>query len=371
MGKIAQDNVKYMIEAELDASGMIEKSDVIGAIFGQTEGLMGEQMDLRELNDRGKVGRMDVEVHDEDGSSTAKIKIPSSMDATDTALLAASLETIEQVGPSNADIRIEEIRDVRVNKRDYIVKRAKQLLEDLNDEKPDKQEMTDELKHEVREKEVTEFEGFVAGPDARTSDELIIVEGKADVLNLLKHGVKNCLGIGGTSVPPKIAEIAEERRLTAFLDGDRGGDLILKELKEKAEPEYVARAPEDKEVEELSKEQVHEALRDRSPVKYVDEPDVETELEDELRERFSELMKDLTGTRAANSVDEAGEILEKVPADRIGGLEQEAHSLLIDGELDGEAVEKAEEIGAEYAVGKSISDTVSSGQVRLLTQEEL
>jgi len=85
---------------------------------------------------------------------------------------------------------------------------------------------------------------------------------------LLKHGVKNAVALGGTSVPKKIQEIGEKKRTTAFLDGDRGGDLILKELKAKAKPEFVTRAPENKKKKELGKEDVYSALRDRSPVKY-------------------------------------------------------------------------------------------------------
>ncbi|MFB6145688.1 MAG: DNA primase DnaG, partial [Candidatus Nanohaloarchaea archaeon] len=251
MGKVAQNSVKYVIEAKLDSNGVVEKPDIVGALFGQTEGLLGEELDLRELQERGRIGRIDVQVSKNNGSSTAKIKIPSSLDATETALLGAALETIERVGPTNADIRIDEIRDERNSKRDYIVKRAKQLLKEMKDSKPEKAQITDEVKEEVRTSEITEYRGFKAGPDAEYAEEVILVEGRADLLNLMRAGVKNAVALGGTSIPAGIEDIGSEKKLTAFLDGDRGGDLILEELREKAEPDFVARAPEKKEVEEL------------------------------------------------------------------------------------------------------------------------
>ncbi|MFB6144337.1 MAG: DNA primase DnaG [Candidatus Nanohaloarchaea archaeon] len=369
MGKVSQSSVKYVIEARLKSSGLVEKPDIVGAIFGQTEGLLGEDLDLRELQERGRIGRLHVEVKEKDSHSLAEIKIPTSLDATETALIGAALETIERVGPTNADIRVKEIRDERTSKRDYIVKRAKQLLEEIQDEKPGKQEITDEIREEVRTTELEEYCGFESGPDAEDAEEVILVEGRADLLNLLKHGVKNAVAIGGTSVPSDVSRIAEESDLTAFLDGDRGGDLILKELKQKAEPSYVARAPEGKEVEELGKKAVFEALRDKKPVKYSEE-DVEQELDEEEKQRLSEVLEDLVGTRAVNLLDEELEAIEKAPLDRINDLEEECRAVVLDGEIGSEVVEKAEELGADYIVGRSYS-SASSSTARLLTGKDL
>ena len=49
---------KYLIKAHIKADGIIEKSDVVGAIFGQTEGLLGDELDLRELQRSARVGRI-------------------------------------------------------------------------------------------------------------------------------------------------------------------------------------------------------------------------------------------------------------------------------------------------------------------------
>ena len=374
MAKVAQDQAKYVIEAKLEAGGIIEKSDIVGAIFGQTEGLLGEELDLRELKEKGKVARMDVQIQRKDGKTEASIELPTSLNATDTALLAASLETIERAGPTGASIKVQRIRDDRTSKRDYIVKRAKQLMEDIEQDKPSKQELSEEIKEEVREKQITEFRGFTAGPEAERDEEVLIVEGKADVVNLLKHGVNNAVAIGGTDVPEGISKIAEDKDLTAFLDGDRGGNLILEELKEKAEPRYVARAPEGKEVEDLSKQEVHEALRDKRPVKYAESEEVEEEVDRELMSGIHQVLDDLVATRAVNVLDEGLETEEKAPIDKVEQAlrkADEASVLALDGEITDEIVSMAEGYDVDYLAGMSRSDTASSGELKILTREEL
>lgn len=373
MGKVSQDSANYLIRAQLSSNGVIEKSDVIGAIFGQTEGLLGEDLDLRELRNKGKVGRMEVQLDNDSGSTEATIEITTSLDGVDTSILAASLETIEKVGPTQADFRIKEVVDVRSSKRDYILKRSKQILKDIRNESPDMSELKQEVKQEVREGELIEYEGFSAGPAVRFSDELVLVEGIADVKNLQKNGVKNALALGGTSVPEKLSDIAGERQLTAFLDGDRGGDLILEELKAKADPEFIARAPEGKEVEELNEKKIYEALRDKQPVKYIEEQEVDrkTPSEEEV-EIFSQKLSDLVATRAVNILDENLEVKSRAPLDNIGNIGAESgYAILADGEVTDSLVNLAEKISAEFIVGRSKSGTANSSDVVIMTEEEL
>ena len=265
MAKLAQTSVKYLIKAKFDASGIVEKPDVIGALFGQTEGLLGPELDLRELQRTGRIGRIEVKSVSQRGKAVGEITIPSSLDSTETALIAASLETIDRVGPCDAKIHIESVEDLRTIKRNYIVDRAKELLSGLLNQMPDTTVMSEELMQNLRTAEVVEFKGLPAGPDVVTSDAIIVCEGRADVVNLLKHGVKNAVAIGGTSVPQAFAEIFREKEVTVFLDGDRGGDIILKELQQLGEIDFVARAPEGKEVEELTKKEIFKALRDKVP----------------------------------------------------------------------------------------------------------
>lgn len=374
MGKIAQNSEKYIIKAELDSSGMVEKPDVVGAIFGQTEGLLGDQLDLRELQEKGRVGRIDVNVKNSEGSSRATIKIPSSLDSAETALLAASLETIERVGPTNADIRVKEIEDRRTSKRDYIVKRAKQLLEDIQEDTPEKTEITEEVKQEVRESEISEYRGFRAGPDAEESEEVILVEGRADLLNLLRNGVKNALALGGTSVPSNIQEIEDQKIVTPFLDGDRGGDLILKELEEKAEPDYVARAPKDKEVEELPKEEIYRALRDKEPFKYAGSSEEKESIDEQKLEELHDILDELVGTRAVYVLDEDMDVKEKFPADSFEVSMSEidgCHAVAFDGKIDSSKIEMAEKQDAELVAGMEKTGTANSSKLEIVSRDQV
>lgn len=373
MGKVSQNSANYLIKAKLESSGVIEKSDVVGAIFGQTEGLLGEDLDLRELRNHGKVSRFEVDLDNSGGSTEAEIEISTSLDAADTAILAASLETIEKVGPTRSDIRIQDILDVRSSKRDYILKRSKQLLKDIKNENPEMSELKNEIKQETRETEIIEYESFRAGPDVRFSDEIILVEGVADVKNLVRNGVKNALALGGTSVPDKIPDVVEGKEVTAFLDGDRGGDLILEELESGISVDFVARAPEDMEVEELSEKEIFEALRDRENSRYVQEEDVEGfSLEEDEKEKVSELMSELVATRALNVLNEDLEVTSRFPVDRTGSVEVEnAHAVIADSEVNEDLVSLGEELGAEYVLGRSRNGTVNSSSVEIVTEDDL
>jgi len=271
-GKDEFGTTKYVIYAEFEANGIVERPDVVGAIFGQTEGLLGDDLDLRELQKTGRIGRIRVEVHNKAGKTYGTITVPSSLDRVETAILAAALETIDRVGPAEAKIRVLRIEDVRATKRKYIIERAKEILESLMEQEiPETQELTEEVKKAVRAKELIEYgpEKLPAGPHVPFSDSIIVVEGRADVLNLLKHGIKNAIAVEGTSIPETIIKLSKERIVTAFTDGDRGGELILKELLQVADVDYVARAPEGKEVEELTKKEIVKSLRSKVPAEQV------------------------------------------------------------------------------------------------------
>ncbi|GAA0226273.1 DNA primase DnaG [Haladaptatus pallidirubidus] len=256
------DTAKYLIHADITADGVVERSDVVGAIFGQTEGLLGDDLDLRDLQQSSKVGRIDVRVESEHGQSFGTVTIASSLDKVETAILAASLETIERVGPCRSSVSIANIEDVRTAKRREVVDRAKELLSSSFDEDVmTSREILAEVRQSVRVEDITEYEGFPAGPNVTNSDAIIVVEGRADVLTLLRYGVKNAIAVEGTNVPDVVADLTQERTTTAFLDGDRGGDLILKELEQVGDIDYVAVAPPGKSVEDLSRDEVMSALR--------------------------------------------------------------------------------------------------------------
>ncbi len=259
---------KYLIVANIVADGVVEKPDVVGAIFGQTEGLLGNELDLRDMQKSGRIGRIEVEIGQKKGKSEGEVTIPSSLDQVDTVILAAALETIDRVGPCRATIKITKVEDVRRSKKKKIVERAKTLLSTLMAEST----MTGEslsatVRQSVQIEEIIHYgkDKCPAGPNVPTSDAIIVVEGRSDVLNLLKYGIKNAIGVEGTNIPLTIQDLSKERVVTAFVDGDRGGELILREMLQVAEVDFVARAPATREVEELTQKQIMKGLRNKVP----------------------------------------------------------------------------------------------------------
>ena len=260
---------KYLIHSQINAKGFVEKPDVVGAIFGQTEGLLSDSLNLRELQKTGRIGRIKVDMTNKSGRTKGEIIIPSSLDRIETTILAASLETINRVGPCEANLRVTKIEDVRAVKRRTIVERAKELYQNMMEEfTPESSRMIDEVKESIRRPEIIEYgeDNLPAGPNTPTSDAILIVEGRSDVLNLLKYGIKNTIAVEGVNVPKTVADLTKKRTVTAFLDGDRGGDLILKELLQIGDIDYVTRAPRGLEVEYLDKDQVIYALKNKTSV---------------------------------------------------------------------------------------------------------
>ncbi|MHA1969894.1 MAG: DNA primase DnaG [Candidatus Hodarchaeales archaeon] len=255
-------------------SGVAERSDIIGALFGQTEGLIGEGLDLRELQKTSRIGRIAVKLQyqKKQRKTTGTIIVPSSLDRVETALLAAALETVDRVGPCVGKIGLQKIEDVRESKRRQIITRASRILKTWDHEvAPDSVSVLEEVLKEARISIIQKYgkEGLPAGPGIQDSDSLIIAEGRADIVNLLKHGFRNVIAVQGTNVPPDVVELTRKKVTTAFLDGDHGGDLILRELIHLADLDYVARAPQNREVEELSSKELLKALRTKIPIEQV------------------------------------------------------------------------------------------------------
>lgn len=272
MGKISLVSAKYIVHAYIQIDGVVDKPDVIGAIFGQTEGLLGNDLELRELQRSGRIGRIEVNTETKTGKTAGGIILPSSLDKAETAIVAASLETIERIGPCNSKVKVEKIEDVRVSKRNFVIERAKELLRELtNNVLPDSQEMAEEVMNNVRVMELVEYgvERLPAGPHLEESSDIILVEGRADVLNLLKNDIKNVIGMNGTNIPESLAEITKKKTVTLFVDGDRGGDLIIKAALSLLDLDFITKAPDGKEVEELTKKEIHKSLRSRVAVEQV------------------------------------------------------------------------------------------------------
>jgi len=267
--------VKYVVRAKFGVEGVVEKPDVIGAVFGQTEGLFGTELDLRELQKSGRIGRIEIDLKSEKDKTDGSISIPTSLDRVSTAIIAASIESIDRIGPCQANVNLVKIEDVRESKRKAIIERAKEILHSWN---PEKRPETEEIFREVSEiLKTTKVESYgpdklPAGSEVGSSKELIIVEGRADVIVLMKLGIQNVVALEGVKVPETIIRLTKEKECTAFLDGDHGGDLILKELQQVATIKYVARAPSGKEVEDLTAKEIEVALSKKRPIEEAREP---------------------------------------------------------------------------------------------------
>jgi DNA primase len=271
MGKTYIDIVKYMVEARFEITGLVEKPDIIGAVFGQTEGLLGSDLDLRELQKNGKIGRIEIDTQSQGSRTVGKLHLPSSLGRVETCILAAAIESVDRVGPFETHFKIDKIEDTRSEKRKKIVDRAKELMKImLNTEVPDSREISDMVDSEVKASVVMEYgvEKLSAGPEIDSSEDIILVEGRADVIALLKSDITNCIAIGGATgtIPKSIITLVNTKETTLFLDGDRGGDIILKGIMNIGDIDYVARAPDGKEVEELTRKEIIKALRSRVPI---------------------------------------------------------------------------------------------------------
>ncbi|MGC8816992.1 MAG: DNA primase DnaG [Candidatus Hadarchaeum sp.] len=372
---------KYLIHAKIEANGVVERPDVVGAIFGQTEGLLGNDLDLRELLKSGRIGRIKVEINSSQGKSTGTITIPSSLDKVETAIIAASLETIDRVGPCEATIKVERIEDVRDIKRKFVVERAKELLGAFEEVATETQEITEKVMESVRVEEISEYEGLPAGPGVKDSDAIIIVEGRADVLNLLRAGIRNAIAIEGTSVPKAVIELTKDKTVTAFVDSDRGGDLILKELLQVAEIDFVARPPPGRSVEELSKKEIIKALRNKVPVEfaaaeYRAKPAVAQPAETGNSELhgLENMTNKLRGTLKAQLLNEKLELIEEIQVRELKerlSQAQNVKAVIFDGVITQELAELAAEKGVQYIVGMRSRVESVPPNLRVLTLDDL
>jgi len=290
MAKVYPATTKYVIHVNFAIDGNVDEADIVGAIFGQTEGLFGDQYDLRELQRAGKIGRLLVTIKGKLNNQThGEIEVPSSMDKTDTALIASMIESVDRVGPHFARFTVSQIEDIRSIKRTQIVKRAKELLEKMKEETPESSEIKEQIIEELSQAEIIHIgvdeNKLPAGPEVIRKDvgEIILVEGKADLLNLMKHGIKNVIAIGGVreKVPEFLADMTKRKTTIVFADGDKGGEMFIKTLISQLDVDYVTRAPEGKEVEELTFKEIIRCLQRKSPVKENEEENIKTELESE------------------------------------------------------------------------------------------
>lgn len=388
MAKISPVSIKYMVYASFRAEGPVEKPDVIGAIFGQTEGLLGSELEMRELQKEGKIGRIEVDLTVVDGKSVGEIRLPSALDKSETTIIAATLETIDRIGPTEAKIEVTKIEDVRGNKRDYIVERAKRLLEKLDG--GDELGLAKSVREDSRTMKIQEYgeEKLPAGD--LSGNEVIVVEGRADVVNLLKNRVFNVIGMTGAKLPKEIARLGEQKELTLFVDGDRGGKLIARNVITNAKIAYVAVAPDGKEVEELVGKEILLALRRKLPVDEFmnrlerggpiftetdsDDDAVATNSSDlsadEIKKKIKAIYEDVKDSKKAVLLNKNISIIKNVSASTLSSAltraELPVFAVVLDGSATGSVIKACEDAGVAYLGARNFS-YVENSKVELVS----
>jgi DNA primase len=389
-----------MIVARFDVEGVVEKPDVIGAIFGQTEGLFGPDLDLRELQKSGRIGRIEIQLESKQDKTVGVITIPSSLDKTSTAIIAAAVQSVDRIGPCLAKVTLDKVADIREDKRKQILDKAKEILRTwVVEESPSTDEMVKDVSGVIRGADVAEYgpDKLPAGPDVATSPDIILVEGRADIINLLRCGIRNTLAIEGTKIPRTIIEVCKNKETTAFLDGDRGGDLILKELMQVAPVDYVARAPLGKEVEELVPKEVMKALREKVPIGGGRAPTPVARMEPRIESRMEPRMeppapivrpppiqlppamvakaRELRGSLEGILLDHDMKDIARLPVSELAsklGEYQGVDTVVFDGVVTQRLVDMAEERGVKLLVGDRIADlTRRPGSIKIMTLPEV
>ena len=408
---------KYLIKAHIKADGIIEKSDVVGAIFGQTEGLLGEELDLRELQRSARVGRIEVELESKNGKSEGTITLPTSLDKVETVILAAAFESIDRVGPCKATITADEVEDVRVVRRKKVIERAKALLNKVIEEgKVEGESIADNVRQAVQVEEIINYgqDHCPAGPNIENSDAIIVVERRRDVINLLKYGIKNVIAVGGTNVPKTVLNLTKERITTAFVDGDRGGELILKELLQTADVDFVARAPQTREVEEIPQKLIMKALKNKIPAEQYaemydikldrpkdekleerrpaekkkaeqkskqktreEEPDAEEKerIITEKQKNYSVILKDISGSLKAVLFDKDDKEMKKIPVRELTDALKKSDNIstvVFDGIITQRLLDIANNKNIKEIVGIKLGNVVKMpSSVKVLTKKDL
>jgi DNA primase len=399
--------VKYHVKLKFEVDGLVEKADIIGAIFGQTEGLLGPEMNLNELQKVSKVGRIEVNVDTKSNMARGDALIPMSTDISTAALIAAAIESIDKVGPFQAKFGLLGIDDIRAIKKKVIVDRAKKIVQDWATKTiSEGEEMLKDVYDASKPGKLTAFgkAQLACGTGVFDSDWVILVEGRADVINLLRAGFDNAIAIEGAKIDETITKLTEGKKVIAFLDGDRAGDLILKELQGLVKIDKILRAPMGREVEECTPLEIAEILKEAMPFVTANEQQQRAqslqqaesiqlqkqERQEQIEEQqlqitshsntkeedtsilsaVKEVYPQINETLEAVVLDGSMKTLLKVPvSDIVKKLNstEGAKMLVLDGIVTQRLVEVADKVGIEYIIGHRTGELKKSTDVKVRT----
>lgn len=395
--------VKYHVKLKFEVDGLVEKADIIGAIFGQTEGLLGPEMNLNELQKVSKVGRIEVNVDSKSNTAKGDALIPMSTDISTAALIAAAIESIDKVGPFQARFGLVGIDDIRAIKKKLIVDRAKKIVQEWATKTiSEGEEMLKDVYDASKPGKLTAFgkAQLACGTGVFDSDWIILVEGRADVINLLRAGFDNAIAIEGAKIDETVTKLTEGKRVIAFLDGDRAGDLILKELQGLVKIDKILRAPTGREVEECTPLEIAEILKETT--QYV-APSAQHSQSSQQTQQYSESKQQHQGQVVSNTngsssiqqeenadilsavrevypqinetleavlLDSSMRTLLKIPVSDVVkklNITEGATLLVLDGIVTQRLVEAADKAGIQYIVGHRTAELKKPTDVRVRT----
>ena len=401
--------VKYHVKLKFEVDGLVEKADIIGAIFGQTEGLLGPEMNLNELQKVSKVGRIEVNVDTKSNMAKGDALIPMSTDISTAALIAAAIESIDKVGPFQAKFILAGIDDIRAIKKKVIVDRAKKIVQEWATKTiSEGEEMLRDVYDASKPGKLTTFgkAQLACGTGVFDSPYIILVEGRADVINLLRAGFDSGVAIEGAKIDESITLLSSGKKVIAFLDGDRAADLILKELQGLVKIDKVLRAPQGKEVEECTPLEISEILkeaieptqieqaisntgsqkRDRKSKheNQVEIPDTPVESKSvnqthydedpKILSAVQEVYPEINETLEAAVLDSSMKMLLKIPvSDIIRKLVtvEGGKFLVLDGIITQRLIDAADKAGLSYVVGHRTSDLKKPTEITVRTFDQL
>jgi DNA primase len=372
--------VKYHVKLSYEVDGLVERADIIGAIFGQTEGLLGPEMNLNELQRVSKVGRIEVDSKSTANTTSGGAVIPMSTDIDTCALIAAGIESIDKVGPFDCSFKLDSIDDVRAAKKDDIVKRAKEIKQRWATKTVSEGETMLKDVHQGDSGKLSTY-----GPSKLTcssgvfdSTWIILVEGRADVINLLRAGYDNALAIEGAKIDESIKELCKTKEtVVAFLDGDRAGGFILKELKSVVDLDYELQADSGVEVEELTPQRIDDILKSiKEEIESGGPAPATLKSEDDkpIADLASKIYPDLNETLEAVALDGDQKEIFKVPISEVVSklsTQSGIKYLLLDGIITQRLLESARNAGIECVIGHRVAKLSDSNGLTLKTFGEL
>jgi DNA primase len=371
--------VKYHVKLSFEVDGLVERADIIGAIFGQTEGLLGPEMNLNELQRVSKVGRIEVNTFNTENTTKGDALLPMSTDIDTCSLIAAAIESIDKVGPFDSSFKLDAIDDVRASKKEDIVKRAKEIKQKWATNSVSEGDEMLKTVHENNSDKITTYgpKKLHCSTGVFDSPWIVLVEGRADIINLLRAGYENALAFEGGRIDESIKELCDKKeRVVAFIDGDRAGGFILKELKSIVKIDIELRADEGIEVEELTPKRVDEIL---SPVakkitQELETPSLKNEDDTSLAEICKPNYSDLNESLEAIALDSDANKVFKIPISELvpkisdqSGIKY----LFLDGIITQRLFDAAKEAGVEYIVGHRTAKLTHTDGISLKTFRDL